>query len=369
MRIGAAVSINNDCCIDEAAYRKSLFCALEPLGTHEAFWEAQERQLGFQGGQYLIGTYCQTWKKIPGTTLKQRNLQQDDWRLIDFLEQSWGLQVSFCTSVARRVSLRELVADLLPIFVNPLKQDVWQELINAHQIIQAFSQENLFDWLRTLSPFHQEFVFTLVRTILEQLKHTGLDRRNTNLVIAWPQEGDTGRGLKISCKAQTCWAQFIADAEDCATFAYVTPKCLETNHLKCRGSLRAWQNASKMLVTEISPSRPHGQHLATTNAAATTTPASVTTTTATATTQWGLEDKTTYYIQKIDSLLRVKVERPSLESNDVAHLVVASSIIPQGKWKRLLLRKGEKRNHRIRERQAMGDRAECVVVRAGLIRG
>ena len=125
MRIAAAVSINNDCCIDEAAYRKSSFCALEPLGTHEAFWEAQERQLGFQGGQYLIGTYCQTWKKIPGTTLKQCNLQQDDWRLIDFLEQSWGLQVSFCTSVARRVSLRELVADLLPIFVNPLKQDVW----------------------------------------------------------------------------------------------------------------------------------------------------------------------------------------------------------------------------------------------------
>ena len=46
MRIGAAVSINNDCCIDEAAYRKSSFCALEPLGTHEAFWEAQERQAG-----------------------------------------------------------------------------------------------------------------------------------------------------------------------------------------------------------------------------------------------------------------------------------------------------------------------------------
>ena len=208
-------------------------------------------------------------------------------------------------------------------------------------------------------------MFTLVRTILEQLKHTGLDRRNTNLVIAWPQEGDTGRGLKIPCKAQTCWAQVIADAEDCATFAYVTPKCLETNHLKCRGSLRAWQNESKMLVTEISPSRPQGQHLATTNTATATTPAPVTTTKATATTQWGLEDKKAYYIQKIDSLLRVKVERPSPESNDVAHLVVASSIIPQGKWKRLLLREEEKRNHRIRERQAMGDRAECVVVRAG----
>jgi ankyrin repeat protein len=363
MRIGAAVSINEKCCIDEAASRESSFCALEPLGTHEVFWEPQERQAGFQGGQYLTGTYSQTWKKIPGTTLKQRNLQQSDGRLIHFLEQSWGLQVSFCTSVARRVSLRELVTDLLPMFVNPLEQDTWQELVNGHNIIQAFTQGNLFAWLRTLSSSLQFYVLTLVRKILEQLQHTGLDRRNTTLVIAWPQEGDIERGLRIPCKAQTCWAQVIADAEDCATFAYVTPKCLETNHVKCRGSQRAWQNASKMLVTEMSPSRPEGQPVV----AITTIPAPVTTTTATATTQWELEDKKTYYIKKLDSLLRVKVERPSSASNDVAHLVVARSNIPQGLWKRLLVREEERRNNRIRERQAMGDRAECVVVRAGLI--
>ena len=91
MRIGAGVSINEQCCIDEAVYRKSSFSALEPLGTHEHLWEIQERQAGLQGGQYLIGIYSQTWGKVPGTTLKQRTLQQADWRLIQFLEQSWGL--------------------------------------------------------------------------------------------------------------------------------------------------------------------------------------------------------------------------------------------------------------------------------------
>jgi hypothetical protein len=366
MRIGTAVSINENCCIDEVACRDSSCCALEPLGTQEAFWEAQERQASFQGGQYFIGSYSQTWKKMPGTTLKQHYLQKPDWRLIDFLEQSWGLQVSFCTSVARRVSLRELVTDLLPIFVNPLEQDVWQQLVNGHNITQAFSQGNLFDWLRILSPVLQRYVLNLVRTILDQLQHTGLDRRNTTLVIAWPQEGDIGRGLRIPCKAETCWAQVIADAEDCATFAYVTPKCLETNHVKCQGSLRAWQNLSKMLVTEMSPSRPEGQPVTGINAANTTSPASVTTT-AMATTQWELKDQTTYFIKKLDSLLRVKVERPSSTSNDVAHLVVATSKISQGLWKRLLLR-NEERNHRIRERQATGDHAERVVIRAGLIR-
>ena len=368
MRIGAAVSVNGNCCIDEAVYRKSSFCALEPLGTQEVFWEARERQAGLQGGQYFMGTYNQTWKKIPGTTLKQRTLQQpDDWRLVYFLDQNWGLQVSFCTSVARRVSLRELVTDLLPMFINPLKQDTWQELVNGHNIMEAFTQGNLFSWLRTLSPSLQLYVLTLVRTILEQLQHTGIDRRNTTLVIAWPQEGDTERGLRIPCRAETCWAHVIADAEDCATFAYVTSRCLETNHVKCQGSLRAWQNASKMLVTEMSPSGPEGQPVATTNATITTPAASVIRA-ATATAQWELEDQKIYYIKKFDSLLRVKVERPNSASSDVAHLVVATSKMPQGLRKRLLLRGGERRTYRIRERQATGDRAELVVIRADLMK-
>ena len=367
MRISAPISINEKCSINEAMYRESSFCALEPLGTFEVFWEARERQAGFQAGQYLAGTCSQTYQKIRGITLKERALEQPDWCLIRFLEQSWGLQVSFCTSVARRVSLRELVTDLLTMFVNPLKQDTWQELVNNHHIVQAFTQGDIFAWLRTLSQKLQNFVLDLVRTILERLRYTGLDRRNTTLVIAWPREGEIERGLKIPCKAETCWAQLIADAEDCATFAYVTPKCLETNHVKCRGSQRAWQNVSKMLVTEMSPSRPEGQPALVAIAPIVDPPATPVTTTATATSKWELEDQKTYYIKKLDSLLRVKVERPRPASNDVAHLLVVSSNVPHKMWKRLLLME-ERRNHRIRERQAIGDYAELVVIRAGLIR-
>ena len=342
-------------------YRKSSFCALEPLGTHGVFWEAQERQAGFQGGQYLLGTYSQTWKKLPGTTLKECALQQADWRLIHFLEQSWGLQISFCTSVARRVSLRELVTDLLPMFVNPLEQTTWRDLVDGYNIVQAFANGDIFAWLRNLSHSLQLYVLNLVRTILEQLQHTGFDSRNTTLVIAWPQEGDIGRGLKIPCRAETCWAQVIADAEDCATFAYVTPRCLETHHVKCRGSLRAWQNVSKMLVTEISPSESEGQPVVAGNAVITSPPVDAVQLAAMTTTHWELEDQKTYFVKKPDNLLRVKVERPSLaSSNDVTHLVVATSRIPLVYWKRVLSRGPERRHNRIRERQASRDRAELV---------
>jgi hypothetical protein len=63
-------------------------------------------------------------------------------------------------------------------------------------------------------------------------------------------------------------------------------------------------------------------------------------------------------------LLLVKVERPTPTGNDAAHLVVTSSRIPQAMWKRLLERE-ERKNNRIREKQAIGDCAECVVVRVG----
>lgn len=54
-----------------------------------------------------------------------------------------------------------------------------------------------------------------------------------------------------------------------------------------------------------------------------------------------------------DTLTSMNVEKLSSASNDVAHLVVASSNIPLGLWKRLLVREEGRRNHRIRERQTM----------------
>lgn len=114
-----------------------------------------------------------------------------------------------------------------------------------------------------------------------------------------------------------------------------------------------------MLVTEMSPSRAEGQPVEEASPA--------TALAMTEGTYWALEDKTTYFIKKLDALLRVRVERPRAAGSQVAHLMVANSRIPQAMWKRLLVREEERKNHRIRERQALGDRAECVVVRVGSV--
>jgi len=124
------------------------------LGTFGAHWELHERQAGIQTGQYVLGQFNQTWRKVQGKTLKQLQLEQEDNLLLPFLEATWGLQVSFCTSVARRVPLRELVADVLPIFANTLflQPELWEGLITNHNIIDAFQNHGLREWLKKLAP-------------------------------------------------------------------------------------------------------------------------------------------------------------------------------------------------------------------------
>jgi hypothetical protein len=74
-----------------------------------------------------------------------------------------------------------------------------------------------------------------------------------------------------------------------------------------------------------------------------------------------LKEEKTYFVKKVDTILRVKVER--LKTGSVAYLIVSRSTIPHKFWKRILPREEEKRNNRIRERQAEGDRAEDVIIR------
>ena len=64
LRIGTGVSDNKECCVNEVVYRESSFSCLEPLDTYEVLWEMQERQAGFQAGQYLVCNYNQNWNEF-----------------------------------------------------------------------------------------------------------------------------------------------------------------------------------------------------------------------------------------------------------------------------------------------------------------
>lgn len=334
MVIGTPVTVNENCRINEQQCWQNSSTCLESLGPYPAGWEQAERQYGIQAGSYIILQANQTWLKRRGQTLKHHRLQQEDATLIPFLEDLWGVQVSFCTGVARRVPLREMVADLLPVFANfnitsQNEKGMWEELQSHHSVADAFRVTGVRDWLINLPPDFHQLVLRMIRRIFSILVHTGVDRDGKYLRVAWPHERDIFRCFKVPCnKKENSWTHVLADSEDCATFAYISSKCFETERFRCSGGNASWRNTIPLLQTAVVlPSiTPAGLAVA-------------------------LQHNATHFFQKLDSLFFVTVLRPN--GSGTANLVTAPSSIPLGFRQRLYTtfkNEDRKRQARLREK-------------------
>ena len=247
------ITVNTSCPVDE---HRSWLCAnvaMDTLGARSSYWERSEAQVGIQGGQYAIAQFNITWVKRPGTTLKHIHLQPDI--NLPFLRSDWGLQISYCTGVARRMSLCELLADVIPILIGELLQKPtgWESLHVDHKIVDALRGPNFKEWFDRLVPELQSDVLRIVRYVLLVLQDTGIDQSGKSLIAIWPREGSPLGYFRIPCKNGTFWARMLQDSPNCATFAYVTPLCLETHQWKCQELETApWHNRSVVLNTAVS---------------------------------------------------------------------------------------------------------------------
>jgi hypothetical protein len=160
-----------------------------------------------------------------------------------------------CTGVARRVALRKLLADVMIPFVESRasKPQLWKELI-AQGIVENFQRGDLDVWFENLTLELSETAIMIVRSMLEVLKDTGIDRNGEELVVAWVRKESPYSCLRLRCEKTSLWARILADSEDCATFACITPLCFEVEKHKCRGLTNApWHNVTKMLDTAVCP--------------------------------------------------------------------------------------------------------------------
>jgi tetratricopeptide (TPR) repeat protein len=342
MIIGTSVVVNGNCAIDAKHCWATSSQFLEPLGPYGTHWELDEKQFGMQAGNYVMVQAIAASHKLPGLTLKQHRLQQDDEMLIPFLDNIWAVQVSFCTRVARRVPLREMIADLLPVFAMASSSHagvhLWEELLKV-DIINAFRHNTIRDLLIKLSSQLHQHVLGMIRRIFQILQQTGLDREGKILVVAWPHEHELFRCFRINCERENLWAGVLADSEDSATFAYITTRCFETKKIKCSGPSPTWRSTIHLLETAVVL---HGRD-----------PPLLTT---------ALQHNVTYFFQKPDRLLYVKAQRP--DTADVANLVTSRMTSPLDIQRRLLVRltKERKQRARLRERIASDDLAEEVAI-------
>ncbi|KAF7546013.1 hypothetical protein G7Z17_g8730 [Cylindrodendrum hubeiense] len=205
--IGSLVTVNASCNNDVEQCWNASMRQFHDVGAHRSFYEATETQIGLQGGpDYLAMTANRVWQKRRGKTIKAWNLERGDNMLIPFLNFYWGVRVSFCTGVAQRVPLTELVADVLPAFAKTFTSEKmkkwWDDLVTNHSVIERFrgahpSLQPLQDWLGSLSEELHSFIHKLIRQVLETLEDTGLSPDGTYFSVAWPWDDSVTQGFRI----------------------------------------------------------------------------------------------------------------------------------------------------------------------------
>jgi hypothetical protein len=174
---------------------------------------------------------------------------------MNFLGCYMGVQVSCCTGVARRVSLRRMLIDLLPKYcLTYLAQADWDAWNNQYAILRGLDRTDAGGWLSNLHRQSAETCERLLRDvyrILKILEPTGLSRDRTYVQIAWPKDGEFHRGVKLPCKDERLWAQILADSEEGATFAYMTDTCLLCDGTQCQQQSPTWRVTTKCLGTAV----------------------------------------------------------------------------------------------------------------------
>jgi len=189
-----------------------------------------------------------------------------------FLNSTCGLQISFCTGVARRVALRELLADVMVPFVESRIQRPahWEDLKTRCNIVDNFRTNDLEQWFENLTREQRDSVIQIVRSMLEVLKDTGIDKNGEELVIAWVR-----KEVRIQVSAYVAKRQAYGHAssptQKTAQPLHASPRCVSkmTNinaaALKLSpGTMSAtcWtqQSAHSFPTVNQQPSQQHSRH-------------------------------------------------------------------------------------------------------------
>ncbi|KAF2184514.1 hypothetical protein K469DRAFT_175914 [Zopfia rhizophila CBS 207.26] len=355
--IGGGVEVNHSCRASKTERWSSFIGSLENLGTTPDYWQFTEFQAGlavtgqqFAGGQFQFN---KIWTWHPGNSWKRQHLSllADELPLAE-LDRPWGLQVSSCTGVARRVPLRLLLADVMPVFAKNLALPPGWTTLQQGGIITALEQggDNLKQWYDNLgtpacSQELQTLTRRLIRHILLVLRDTGIDREHKTLLIACPQDHTPGKPismcLPVRCENASLWAKILTDSEHCATFACITTLCLESQEHKCQKT-NPWHCPS--LDTAVQQLRSRNAPIIAPQHA------------------WNLDINSTYWIGRPESGLQAKVIRSA--GSSPPRLNVSKSGVPEktrarlGTMSRLF---GPKMEH-LRDRQIDTWPAEDVLI-------
>ena len=248
-----AITTQPSCLLNSEMCRRASEPYLTTLGTDNDYWALAQRQVMLQGGQYVGLQVGNVYNKMKGRSLKTTML--DIWRMMpDFrmLLQPWGLQVSLCTGVARRVPLKTLIEEPMFAYIDGLSLDGWKDIKSDVRL--AFNDTiDYISWTTGLEGTKRLCLIKVVTLFLEILNDTGVDREGKQLRMLWPHESSLCYAISLQCSKSNLWARVLKDSPSCATFAAVTSTCLEAPGHNCkRNTAPTWTGQGALLSTAVS---------------------------------------------------------------------------------------------------------------------
>lgn len=237
------------------------------IAAHKSYWKLHQRQGGMQAGPDGVAFQAvAVQENRPAEVVKNRILfwaQPATPRfgpgiLIEHLNHHYGLRVSFCTTIAQRVPLRRVVADLLPeiaaALTDPKEIESWTRLRDEYSAVATLCNPgtSLRNWFIAVLPTDlHELMHDLICLVLHALRSTGLDPEGRYCTLLWLHDGRVEKGFKIPAGGDTRWVSMLKDTEDSATFAYITNSCLVSGEVLCRGPTPQWPNKIYFLETAV----------------------------------------------------------------------------------------------------------------------
>lgn len=334
--VNAACELNYAACMSRIPAN-----ALQTMGTRSPQWKWRQRQAGIGVGQFGSGVMTLVQEKDDGKSVKQRLMEvwesSGDIRILNCL---FGLEMSLCTGVARRVKLREFFyGPILTYLRYSLPQD-WATVSAIAEKLPDMTDEEFYDCQETLTSEQSDVLKKVVEQLLLALEPTGVEQDGHTLLLWWPEENLAAqRGLRITKKqysGTTPWISMLAESGSCAVFALATARCLQHHDIKQCRNPQSPPNLAEIkdvvLDTTLIP----------------------------ATTRFDAPPLlytvgSRYYVWKRQELLRVK--RSVVPGDDVVRLSYSTHIYP-----RIVLKKLVEKCPEVREREVASGQEQKVLL-------
>ncbi|KAK1844994.1 hypothetical protein CCHR01_12357 [Colletotrichum chrysophilum] len=254
-----SVNVNDTCKRDTLETWRASQGYRAMMGTEPSVWKFVERSFVLQFGDKVLGQVGANQTKQPGVSAKQAVLDRwtNEGNLL-LLEELYGLQVSLCTGVARRVPLRVIVCDDLIDYIGGLKIPGWKEL-EGQARRAMMSKESFCEWDSKLTPDSEsrKCMVKVVDKLLRRLRDTGFDKNGIRFVLLWPNKSEAHHCVRLAPEGDQAWCRMLKDKEWSTTFAVATNLCLEASSYKCRDGQTVW-GGMKTLSTFMFYSEPGG---------------------------------------------------------------------------------------------------------------